>query len=296
MLPFSNKEKADMHFVYGAANGSSLEAQRLYGERFPNRRLPNPKTFERLHRQLCETGSFLASRSDAGRPKRDVMVEEAILDMVADEPSTSTRAVSRGLQISQSRTWRVLNDERLHPYHVQRVQALTQSDYPRRVEFARWFLQQNAVNPNFISTVLFTDECTFTRDGSFNTHNQHVWAEVNPHATYPHSHQRRFSINVWAGIIGDHLLGPYLLPKRLDGNDYLTFLQQVLPDMLNDVRPHIRQVMWFQQDGAPAHYAREVRNYLDVTFPNKWIGRGGPVAWPPRSPDLSCLDFFCGDS
>ncbi|GFX59897.1 uncharacterized protein TNCV_4984101 [Trichonephila clavipes] len=23
-----------------------------------------------------------------------------------------------------------------------------------------------------------------------------------------------------------------------------------------------------------------------------WIGHGGPVAWPPRSPDLNSLDFF----
>jgi hypothetical protein len=24
----------------------------------------------------------------------------------------------------------------------------------------------------------------------------------------------------------------------------------------------------------------------------RWIGRGGPIAWPPRSPDLTPLDFF----
>lgn len=24
----------------------------------------------------------------------------------------------------------------------------------------------------------------------------------------------------------------------------------------------------------------------------QWIGRGGTVAWPPRSPDLTLLDFF----
>ncbi|KOC59408.1 hypothetical protein WH47_11037, partial [Habropoda laboriosa] len=24
----------------------------------------------------------------------------------------------------------------------------------------------------------------------------------------------------------------------------------------------------------------------------RWIGRGGPVAWPPRSPDLNPLDYF----
>ena len=27
-------------------------------------------------------------------------------------------------------------------------------------------------------------------------------------------------------------------------------------------------------------------------FEEKWIGRGGPVAWPPRSPDLTSTDYF----
>lgn len=27
-------------------------------------------------------------------------------------------------------------------------------------------------------------------------------------------------------------------------------------------------------------------------FPGRWIGRGDPIAWPPRSSYLSCLDFF----
>ncbi|GBM06325.1 hypothetical protein AVEN_121371-1 [Araneus ventricosus] len=142
-------------------------------------------------------------------------------------------------------------------------------DFSCRVEFVSWFLQHNAVNPDFGATVLFTDECTFTREGAFNTHNHHVWTDVNPLATYSHAHQRRFSINVWAGIIGDHLLGPYLLPERLNGGKYLTFLQQVLPNMLNDVPTHIRRVMWFQQDGAPAQYVRDLRNYFDITFPNR---------------------------
>jgi len=28
------------------------------------------------------------------------------------------------------------------------------------------------------------------------------------------------------------------------------------------------------------------------TFPNRWIGRDGPVPWPPRSPDITPLDFL----
>ena len=48
----------------------------------------------------------------------------------------------------------------------------------------------------------------------------------------------------------------------------------------------------FQQDGAPTHRASHVRQFLDATFPNRWIGRDGPTPWPPRSPDIAHLDFF----
>ncbi|KAJ4449827.1 hypothetical protein ANN_01233 [Periplaneta americana] len=37
---------------------------------------------------------------------------------------------------------------------------------------------------------------------------------------------------------------------------------------------------------------RTARRYLDRRFPDRWIGRGGPIAWPPRSPDLNPLDFY----
>lgn len=35
-----------------------------------------------------------------------------------------------------------------------------------------------------------------------------------------------------------------------------------------------------------------VHHYLNQTFNERWIGRGSLNAWPPRSPDLSSLDFF----
>jgi hypothetical protein len=31
---------------------------------------------------------------------------------------------------------------------------------------------------------------------------------------------------------------------------------------------------------------------LGITWTERWIGRSGPIAWPPRSPDLTPLDFF----
>nr|CAI5843587.1 unnamed protein product [Callosobruchus analis] len=49
---------------------------------------------------------------------------------------------------------------------------------------------------------------------------------------------------------------------------------------------------YFQQDGAPPHYHRDVRAYLDQNLSGQWIGRRGPIEFPPRCPDLTPLDFF----
>jgi hypothetical protein len=45
-------------------------------------------------------------------------------------------------------------------------------------------------------------------------------------------------------------------------------------------------------DGAPAHFSRAARDVLNNTYHYGWTGRGGPTAWPPRSPDLDPLDFY----
>jgi len=50
--------------------------------------------------------------------------------------------------------------------------------------------------------------------------------------------------------------------------------------------------MFFQQDGCPAHTSRVARERLNEMFPDKWIGKYGPHHWPPRSPDVSVLDYY----
>ena len=50
--------------------------------------------------------------------------------------------------------------------------------------------------------------------------------------------------------------------------------------------------MWFQQDGATSHTATETIELLRETFEDRIISRRGDVNWPPRSCDLTPLDFF----
>jgi hypothetical protein len=130
-------------------------------------------------------------------------------------------------------------------------------------------LQKIDEEPNFLSIVLTTDEAGFTRDGVFNAHNTHIWSEENLHQIRERGFQQRFSINMWAGIIGNRLIGLHVLPPHLNGEEYLIFLQNELSDLLDDVPLRVRRDMWC-------------------------TGRNGPGLWPARSPDLNPCDFFMG--
>ncbi|GFS56829.1 transposable element Tc3 transposase [Trichonephila clavipes] len=50
--------------------------------------------------------------------------------------------------------------------------------------------------------------------------------------------------------------------------------------------------LWFQQDGATCHTARATIDLLKDTFGVRLISRFRPVNWPPRSCDLTPLDYF----
>jgi hypothetical protein len=142
-----------------------------------------------------------------------------------------------------------------------------------------------------ICNVLFTDGPHFTLDRVNNTRNSHLWDCDNSHVTVESNCQHRFSVNVGCGVIGDQLIGPYILPQRLTGDIYANVLQDELPALLENVLLQTRQQMCYQYDGAPLYFSQVVRQYLNHKFPNRWIGRGGTQNWPPLSPDLNPLDY-----
>ncbi|GFX59249.1 uncharacterized protein TNCV_4304811 [Trichonephila clavipes] len=61
-----------------------------------------------------------------------------------------------------------------------------------------------------------------------------------------------------------------------------------IPELNN----HDVQELWFQQDGATCPTARATIDLWKDTFGDRLISRFGPVNWPPRSCDLTPLDYF----
>ncbi|GFV74475.1 DUF4817 domain-containing protein [Trichonephila clavipes] len=105
---------------------------------------------------------------------------------------------------------------------------------------------------DFHKRILFSVEAHFWLNGYVKKQNCRIWSEANPQV---------------------YVETP-LHPEKLT------------------VCNHDVQELWFQQDGATCHTARATIDFLKDTFGVRLISRFGPVNWPPRSCDLTPLDYF----
>jgi hypothetical protein len=92
----------DMVLAYGAEGGNVVQAQMLYREQFPDRVVPNSKTFTSPVQRLRDTGKFHPRTQDRGRDRsqRVLDVEPQILEAVEANSGTSTRRVALQVGVS----------------------------------------------------------------------------------------------------------------------------------------------------------------------------------------------------
>lgn len=216
--------------------------------------------------------------------------EELVLGAFYADPCQSCRNVGKSVGYSECRVRQILHKYKFKPYKLQSHQELLDNDEERRNTFCEIMLQKTVGNDNFLKNICFTDESTFYLHTQPNKQNSRVWSNSNPHKFVSTHSQKSKKVNIWAGILNHHIIGPFIIEGTLNGEKYLELLQE-------QIIPRIREVaivdnVWYQHDGCPSHFVRPVTNLLNETFPNRWIGRGGAVHWPPRSPDLSPNDFF----
>jgi hypothetical protein len=223
-----------------------------------------------------------------GRSVRTQKFDEDILQRFKDNPSTNTRAVACELDVDRHLVWNVVREQWLHPFHRQKVQAVGPNDYLRREEFARLFVHQSTEKTDFPAIVLFVDEACFSLEWIFNA-NKSCLGRNKPSCCISSFHyQQRFAVNVRAGNVREFLIGPTVLLPQLNAQIYRVFLEETL----EEIPLALRRDMWFQHDGASARFSPHVLEHLATTCKDRYIGRGGPVHWPPRSPDLTPLDLW----
>lgn len=218
------------------------------------------------------------------------------------------RVVARYFEISKSSVFKTLKEFKYKAYKFTNHQQLFPEDKEKRTEFCETMFNILNEREDILEKILFTDEASFTLNGKVNSQNfrwvlslihfilltsfllnPRYWSRTNPHVQNITHTQYRNTVNVWAGIINDRLVGPFFIDGNLTSVKFVELLR-------NHIFPALENLAinepWFQMDGAPPHSTNAVTNLLNHRFPGRWIGRFGPIPWAPRSPDLSPNDFF----
>jgi hypothetical protein len=136
----------------------------------------------------------------------------------------------------------------------------------------------------FLDSVFFSDASTFHVSGKvINTHNCRIWGSEKPHVSLEHAQRWTCFVPSSKGV----------RPLVLHGDDHYRY--RVSGHTPTVPQSTVRR-RWPRTHTLPARrrtlQSWEVREYLNTHFPGRWIGKAEPVAWPPRSPDLTPLDFF----
>lgn len=291
MVIVSVQDRIQIILVYGESGRNVDAARRLYADRFPEN-VPSRSSFHNIIKIFLETGSVEVKKKKRRKTVTREDNEINILAAVAHNPQISSRTLASDSGISKGSILTILKRHKFHPYHISLHQELHGQDFHNRTTFCEWARRQLRRNVNFFRSVLFSDESSFANNGIINRHNMHFWSADNPHWLRQVDHQRPWSVNVWCGIIGPRLIGPYFIDGTLNGDKYRDFLENHLLELLEDLTLDELGNLWFQHDGCPAHFSIQARTVLDQMFNGRWIGRGGPVHWPARSPDLTSPDFF----
>lgn len=294
-MPFvySYDEYVDMILVYGECHKNARLARDVYAHRYPNRITPCWKTFSCVERTM-RRGVFPSGKPILPRQRPAQRDENliAVLAYINVNPHVSIRVLEEELGISKSTIHRILKKFKYRPYKINLVQGLKPEDPQRRLNFIQEINNKIAQDPHFLNKILWSDESRFHNNGTVNRHNCHYWSAENPGWVREAHFQNVWGTNVWCGLFNGHLIGPYFYDGTLTGDSYLDFLGNSLLDLLEDIPLQQIRTMWWQQDGAPPHFARQVTEHLDEVYRGRWIGRNGPILWPPRSPDITPLDFF----
>lgn len=220
MADYPPNEIVDMIRILGEAR-NNYSAGRLLAERFPDRRHPNRKVIKRVF-DRAEQDILKRKRRKSGPNK--VISMAVIGTAVLNMPQISKREIEKQHGIPKSTANRVFK-AKFHPYHIHLNQQLEERNYQHRIRFCNWARDQILGNPQFFSDMLFSDEAMFNIRGGVKTRNCHYYSDVNPHWQRSQEFQRQWSINVWAGILGDVIIGPYFFEGNLNTANYLTFLQ-----------------------------------------------------------------------
>lgn len=153
---------------------------------------------------------------------------------------------------------------------------------------ARLVWAQKYVKTNF-SNVIFTDESRVTLDGPDGW--SRGWVLNGRQSSYRIKRQQMGGgVMIWAGIIGEEIIGPYKVEEgvKMNSANYCAFLEKNFLPWFERQDEARKQDMILMQDNAPSHASRYSKEWLGT----KGFKNDSLMEWPANSPDLNPIEHF----
>lgn len=276
---------------YGLGQISYKGVVRHFEQQFPGISISDV-TVKSIATKFSRTGTVENRKKKKRRLDEDDAATVLALGDVRANGKISLRRRAAELGVSKSHLQRIFKINKIIPYKPKFCHTLEPNDEGKRLDFCLWIGEKCLTERNFENNIIFSDEASFTTNGVVSSQNCRYWSDENPNFRINCRRQYSKKVNVWCAVSYDGIIGPYFLDGNLNQYAYLEILQNYLQNYLNEMNLAKRQKIYYQQDGCSAHSTLLIRNYLDNTFGEKWIGRFGPQPYPPRSPDLTIMDFY----
>lgn len=276
---------------YGTGEECYRVVIRKFNQKYPEVTISNSGA-KNMVTKFLKTGSVLNIKKSKKLFDEDDAASVLAVHSAREAPRLSLRRRAIITGISKSHLQRIFKENKILPFKPQFRQTLENGDEAKRMDFCLEMGYRVLEDSNFHKRIMFSDESTFSTNGVVSSQHCRYWSETNPNFRITCRRQYFKKVNVWCAVSYHGIIGPYFFDQNLNRNSYLDMLQNFLTNELDELPLNYRMEMFYQHDGCPAHYAGIVRQWLNTEFHDNWIGRDGPILWPPRSPDLTIMDFY----
>ena len=161
--------------------------------------------------------------------------------------------------------------------------------------FAKWTCDRLTEDADFgKKKIIFSDQDHFDLGGYINNQNCRTWSTEIPHGYIEKpTHPKR--ITVCCGFWSRGKIGPFFFENgqgetvTVNGDCYRAKLNEFF---FTKIEEEDIGNIWFEQDGATCHTAEATVVVLCPVFEDRISSRRADVVWPPRSCDLTPLDYY----
>jgi hypothetical protein len=252
-------------------------------------------TLNKICKRVDSRGSATDRKKGSGRPKtartqQNIEAVESLICSQEGRPGThrSTREIAADVGICQSSVMQIAKKD-LVLTSFKRIpgQVLNAATKLKRLVRCKQLLRRFSVQRS--KKILFTDEKVFYLDPP--TSHGLVWGSGRKRDISPErliKQRAKFSrhVMVSAGVCFTGKGRLHFVAENVKINSKY-YTEELLPLLIEDCHTLLHDEFIFQQDGAPAHTARQTQDWLQQ-HASDFIGKD---QWPPNSPDLNPLDY-----